>query len=100
MPLAEVTAAIRSKTAMLPPLGYRVLFDLGNDGVVFWDGSGASAVVDNTARDADTTIAIALADLAALLDGTLDPTLAYMTGRLKVAGSLGVALKLNQYFDA
>jgi putative sterol carrier protein len=99
MSLDAVTAAIRAKAATLPPLGYRVLFELGSDGAVFWDGSGPAPSIDNTAREADTTITIALADLAKLIDGTLDPTLAYMTGRLKVQGSLGVALKINQYFE-
>lgn len=99
MSLDAVTMAIRDKAATMPPLGYRVLFDLGSDGVVFWDGSAPAPAVDNTTREADTTITIALPDLAKLIDGTLDPTLAYMTGRLKVAGSLGVALKINQYFE-
>jgi len=29
------------------------------------------------------------------MDGNLDPTMAYMTGKLKVEGKLGVALKIN-----
>jgi putative sterol carrier protein len=33
-------------------------------------------------------------DLNKLLSGTLDPTLAYMTGKLKIQGSTGVAMKL------
>ena len=29
-----------------------------------------------------------------MIEGALDPTFAYMTGKLKIAGSMGVALKL------
>ena len=34
------------------------------------------------------------ADFGKLLDGSLDPTMAYMTGKLKISGSTGVAMKL------
>ena len=44
---------------------------------------------------ADTTIRISEDNLEKLLTGALDPTLAYMTGKLKVEGSLGVAMKLT-----
>jgi putative sterol carrier protein len=96
MSLESATDAIRRKAALAPPLGYAVKFDLGANGVVFWDGRQTPPVIDNAPRDADTTISLSLADLDALAAGTLDPTMAYMTGRLKVAGSLGVAMKVNQ----
>ena len=38
-------------------------------------------------------------DLQKLMAGNLDPTLAYMTGKLKVEGSMGVALKLTSMFS-
>jgi putative sterol carrier protein len=37
---------------------------------------------------------LSVEDLNKLLSGTLDPTLAYMTGKLKIQGSTGVAMKL------
>ena len=99
MLLESLTAAIRGKAAGSPPLGYRVKLDLGADGVIFWDGAANPPSVDNMPRPADATIGISLADLEALLAGTLSPTVAYMTGRLKVEGSLGVALKINQILE-
>lgn len=99
MSLESVTAAIRAKAALAPPLGYKVKFDLGADGVVFWDGTQTPAAIDNTPREADTTITIALADFDAMIAGTLDPTMAYMTGKLKVSGSLGVAMKMNHLLE-
>jgi putative sterol carrier protein len=52
-------------------------------------------VVDSVDGPADTTIHISEENLEKLISGSLDPTLAYMTGKLKVEGSLGVAMKLT-----
>lgn len=52
-------------------------------------------LIDTVDGPADTTIQISEENLEKLLSGTLDPTLAYMTGKLKVEGSLGVAMKLT-----
>jgi putative sterol carrier protein len=99
MSLDSITAAIRAKAGTSPALGYRVQFDLGEDGVVFWDGTGAAPIIDNTARDADTVMSLSLANLEALVAGTLNPTMAYMTGKLKIQGSMGVALKIGQLLE-
>ena len=41
------------------------------------------------------TMRISAENLEKLIAGTLDPTMAYMTGKLKVEGKMGVALKIN-----
>lgn len=99
MSLESATAAIRSKAALAPKLGYRVAFDLGADGVILWDGTQTPAVIGNEAGEADTTLTLSLDDLQKLIEGNLNPTLAYMTGKLKVAGSMGVALKISQLLE-
>ncbi len=99
MSLESATAAIRAKAAVGAPLGYRVQFDLGDDGAIFWDGTTSPPIVDNTAREADTTMTLSLANLEALIGGALNPTMAYMTGKLKIQGSMGVALKIGQLLE-
>ena len=95
MSLESLTEAIRAQAALNPPLGYKVKFDLGAEGLIFWDGTGPTPEVSNAeAGAADTVMTMSEADLQSLVNGTLDPQLAYMTGKLKVEGSLGVALKL------
>ena len=96
MSLESATAAIRSKAATAAPLGHTIQFDLGGNGVIFWDGTQTPPVIDNTARDAETTIAISLENLGSLIAGQLNPTMAYMTGKLKIQGSMGVALKMGE----
>jgi len=96
MSLDSLTEQMKSQAAMNPPLGYRVKFDLGDDGVLLWDGTVTPPEIGTPAGDpeADTVLRLTVEDLGKLLSGTLDPTLAYMSGKLKIQGSTGVAMKL------
>jgi putative sterol carrier protein len=96
MSLESTTEGLKAKAAAAAPLGHTVKFDLGGDGTIFWDGTGATPVINNEAAEAETTISISLDDLQKLSAGELDATMAYMTGRLKIDGSMGVALKIGQ----
>jgi putative sterol carrier protein len=99
--LQNLTDAVRCKAAENLPLGYRVTFDLGPDGVIFWDGTQTPALIGNEAPtgDVDTVLGLSAATMQKMLDGSLDPTFAYMTGSLKVQGSMGVALKISQMLE-
>jgi putative sterol carrier protein len=71
-------------------------FDLGNDGKWLIDARQSEpslAPTDGTVA-ADSTITITLSNLIKLLDGKLDPMVAYGLGRIKVHGSKGIAMKL------
>lgn len=69
-----------------------VKFDTGADGVIVIDG----ATISTTDAPADCTISLSLDDLEALLAGDLSPTMAFMTGRIKVSGDMSVAMALSQ----
>lgn len=80
----------------LKGLGAVVAFDLGKDGkwlVDARDGAPALREADGSIA-ADSTIVISFDNLIKLLDGKLDPMVAYGLGRIKVQGSKGVAMKL------
>ncbi len=96
MSLDALTEQLKAQAAMNPPLGYRVKFDLGDDGLLLWDGTVTPAEIGmpDGDPDADTVLRLSLDDFGKLIAGTLDPTLAYMTGKLKISGSTGVAMKL------
>jgi putative sterol carrier protein len=69
-----------------------VKFDTGADGVVRIDGGAVST----TDGPADCTIKISLDDLESLLAGELNPTMAFMSGKIKVEGDMSVAMALSQ----
>ena len=97
MSLDSLTEKLRSQAAMNPPLGYRVRFNFGGDGALVWDGTVTPAEIGPAGEggpEPDTVLSLSLDHFDQLLNGTLDPTLAYMTGKLKVSGSTGVAMKL------
>ena len=99
MSLEKLVQEIRRRALQSPQLGYTVKFALSDLGTIRWDGTRAEPVVDSVDGPADTTIHISEENLEKLISGSLDPTLAYMTGKLKVEGSMGVALKLTSMFS-
>ena len=48
--------------------------------------------------DADTTISANEENFLAISRGELNPTTAYMTGKLKIKGDMGAAMKLQKLF--
>lgn len=89
---------MRRRAGQNVKLGYKVKFVVEDD-IIFWDGTEHPPVIEGSdLGDASTTITITPQNLQKLLQGQLDPTLAYMTGKLKVEGSMGVALKLTAMF--
>ncbi len=69
-----------------------VKFDTGADGVIVIDG----AAVSTTDGPADCTISLSLDDLESLISGDLNPTMAFMSGKLKIDGDMSVAMALSQ----
>jgi len=95
MSLESLTQALRRRAAQNPKLGYKVKFVLDDGSVIFWDGTGDRAAIANSDEEADTTMRLSEESLEKLLAGDLDPTMAYMTGKLKVEGKMGVALEIS-----
>ena len=75
-------------------LGAIVAFDLGDDGKYVIDARQSVAKWVEGEADPACTIKTNGATMRKLLAGNLDPMLAYTLGRLKVSGSMGVAMKL------
>lgn len=75
-------------------LGAIIAFDFGADGKYVVDARGAVAKLADDDADPACTIKATGATMLKLLDGSLDPMLAYTLGKLKISGSMGVAMKL------
>jgi putative sterol carrier protein len=97
MDLGKVASGMAERFGGAAPLGGTVKFDLGSDGCLFIDGTGAqNAVTANKNDPADCTIAMSMADFESLIDGSLGPTAAFMQGKMRVDGDMGLAMKLGQ----
>ena len=83
----------RFSSANATVAGKKVKFDFGDAGKIFLDGIGNSVSQEDAA--ADTTIKVKLEDFVAMAEGKLDPTAAFMQGKLKVEGDMGVAMQLQ-----
>lgn len=99
MSIESVTDRIRSKMAMAAGLTAKVKFDFGDEGRIFVDGTQSPPVISDEDDDADTTFECKLETFEAILDGRQDPSLAFMMGKLKVRGSMGLAMKLNAILE-
>ena len=65
-------------------------FVIDGEGAIMLDGEGARAGDD----DADVTMSADADTFREILDGSLNPTSAFMSGRLKVDGDMGAAMRL------
>ena len=99
----SLIAEMRSRADALRSLGYRVRFDLTDtDDSIMLDATdgGAPSIEPATGEDeADTVLRLSAADAEKLMRGKLSPMLAFSTGRLRVEGSKGVAMKLGSLLD-
>jgi putative sterol carrier protein len=94
MTLAELTEKMKEGAGAKQGFGNTVKFATP-DGAIFIDGKQSPPVISNDDGAADCTIKMALSDLIDLMGGKLDGMTAFMTGKLKVEGDMGVAMKLQ-----
>ena len=66
-------------------------FVIEDEGAIIIDQTGARAADD----DADVTLTASADVFKAILDDELNPTTAFMTGKLSVDGDMGMAMKLT-----
>ena len=77
-------------------LGGTLKFDFGEPGSVYIDGkSSPNTVTDGAGKTADCTISVSLETFEKMVKGELDGTSAFMQGKLRVAGDMGLAMKLG-----
>lgn len=94
--------AMRARGASLRSLGYRVRFELTDSGEsIMLDAAGGGAELREAedGEEADTVLRLSSDDLGKLVAGKLSPMLAFATGKLRVEGSKGVAMKLASLLD-
>ena len=66
------------------------------DGAGTWVVDLANVAVTESDGDAACTVEVASDDFSAILDKTLNAQMAFMSGKLKIKGDMGLAMKLGQ----
>jgi putative sterol carrier protein len=74
------------------------LFDIEGEGQWLVDVRDGKLTVTEGGGDADTTISANGETFDKIASGDQNPTTAYMTGKLKIKGDLGAAMKLQKLF--
>jgi putative sterol carrier protein len=74
------------------------LFDIDGAGTWKVDVQDGSVNVTEGGGDADVTISTSEETFEKMVSGEQNPTSAYMSGKLKVKGDMGAAMKLQKLF--
>ena len=95
MSLQKIIDGLQAKIGEDCGLGAVIKFDFGDQGSVILDDLQIPNQVSETGADPDCSMVISIDDFMAMADGSLDGVSAFMTGRLKVQGDMGIAMKLG-----
>ena len=71
-------------------IGGTVKFDIEGEGAIMVDDNGVRAGDD----EADVTLSADPETFQGMMEGDTNPTSAFMTGKLKIDGDMGMAMKL------
>jgi putative sterol carrier protein len=74
------------------------LFDIDGAGLWKVDVTDGAIDVSEGAGDADVTISASEDTFNRITSGELNPTTAYMSGKIKIKGDMGAAMKLQKLF--
>jgi putative sterol carrier protein len=94
MTLQELTSKMKEGASSKSSFGNTVKFST-DQGVIYIDGTASPPDISNDDKAADCTIKMDFSDFADLIGGKLDGMTAFMTGKLKIEGDMGVAMKLQ-----
>ena len=88
-----ITAAVDALKSKMGDSGFAgtAKFVVQDEGSIMIDENGVRAADE----DADVTLTADTETFQAILEGDLDPTAAFMTGKLSVDGDMGMAMQLG-----
>ena len=89
---------MKEKAESAQPLGSVLKLNFGENRIVI-DGTNGANNVTGDDIDANCTVDVSLDDFTSMLNGDLNPMGAFMSGKMKVKGDTGVALKLQTLFS-
>lgn len=99
--IASLIDNLNERADALSSLGHTVRFELTDtQQAILLDATGPAVTVTESHGEADAVLKLSTDTLDKLIAGKIGPMLAFSTGRLRVEGSQGVALKLAGLLDS
>ncbi|MFD0916104.1 SCP2 sterol-binding domain-containing protein [Pseudahrensia aquimaris] len=96
MTLEEMTAEMQTRVAAKGAIDGKVVkFDFGDDGIMVIDGAADPASVHNNEAEADCTVVVDKDVFESIAAGEENAQMAFMSGKLKVEGDMGIAMQLG-----
>jgi hypothetical protein len=95
----HLPAKLQAKPDLVTKIGAVYQFDISGPGGGRWsvDCSQPGARIQaGSAPNAKCTVAATDQDFLAIVNGRLNPQMAFMSGKLKIQGDMGLAMKLQQ----
>ncbi|WP_116124959.1 SCP2 sterol-binding domain-containing protein [Lewinella sp. IMCC34183] len=94
MTFQELNDGVTKAAQNAPNLGKSLKLQL-DEGVIFIDMTTDQAQVSNEDKEADTVVTTSVDTLDQLRSGKLNPMMAMMSGKVKIKGDMGLAMKLQ-----
>ena len=95
MSFEDLITLFQDKAGQADGFGGKIRLDVESEGSILIDGSGDDVIISASDEEADTTIGLTMETLGGLMDGSLNPAMAFMGGKLSVGGNMGLAMKLQ-----
>ena len=92
--MEQVIERFKTQADNAAPIGGSIKFMLDGN-AVYIDGTGEKNVVSAEDKEADCTISTSIETLGKLTSGDLNPMMAVMSGKVKIDGDMGLAMKLQ-----
>ncbi len=89
----------RADTSRIDGIDHSYLFDVEGEGQWLVEVRNGAVRVTEGAAKADVTISVSGETFSRIASGQQNPVTAYMTGKLKISGDTGAALKLQKLFS-
>lgn len=90
-----ITGAVALLSEKLGSFDGVARFVIEDEGSIMVDGSGVHAEGEDTEADPDVTLTASRETFEGILDGSTSATGAFMSGRLKIDGDMGTAMRLG-----